>query len=49
MRDQHPRLRQLRAVTFDLDGTLLDSLDDLTDACNRTLAGAGFPTHPREA
>lgn len=34
------------AVVFDLDGTLIDSLDDIADAANRALAGAGFPTHP---
>jgi len=31
------------AVIFDLDGTLLDSLDDLTDALNIALAAHGFP------
>ena len=35
-----------RAVMFDLDGTLLDTLDDLADAMNGALAGAGLPTHP---
>ena len=31
----------IRAVLFDLDGTLVDSLDDLTDAVNHMLAGFG--------
>ncbi len=31
---------------FDLDGTLIDSLDDLADTCNYILAEAGLPTHP---
>jgi len=31
---------------FDLDGTLLDTLDDLADAMNGALAAAGLPTHP---
>jgi phosphoglycolate phosphatase len=33
------------AIIFDLDGTLLDTLEDLSDAVNRTLAGQGFPVH----
>lgn len=31
----------ITAVLFDLDGTLVDSLDDLTDAVNHMLAGFG--------
>lgn len=31
----------IRAVLFDLDGTLVDSLEDLTDAVNHMLAGFG--------
>jgi phosphoglycolate phosphatase len=36
------------AVIFDLDGTLVDSLEDLADAMNSVLESLGFPTHPRE-
>lgn len=38
-----------KAVLFDLDGTLLDTLEDLGDAVNRVLAKKGFPTHAMEA
>jgi len=38
-----------RAVIFDLDGTLLDSVDDLADSTNITLRQLGFPEHDREA
>ncbi|MBS3733820.1 MAG: HAD family hydrolase [Phycisphaerae bacterium] len=37
------------AVLFDLDGTLLDTLDDLADAMNAVLAAEGLPTHPTDA
>lgn len=33
----------VRAVLFDLDGTLLDSLVDIANAANEVLAAAGFP------
>jgi phosphoglycolate phosphatase len=38
-----------RAVIFDLDGTLLDTLEDLADSMNRVLQDKGLPTHPTEA
>jgi phosphoglycolate phosphatase len=34
-----------RAVLFDLDGTLLDSLQDIAGSVNSVLAGFGFPSH----
>jgi phosphoglycolate phosphatase len=40
---------KLRAVLFDLDGTLLDTLEDLADSMNAVLAGRGYPIHPVEA
>lgn len=39
----------LRSITLDLDGTLLDTLDDLTAGCNGMLADLGLPTYSREA
>ncbi|MGI6657320.1 MAG: HAD family hydrolase [Desulfobulbus sp.] len=38
-----------KAVLFDLDGTLLDTLEDLAVASNRVLAGRGLPEHPIDA
>lgn len=35
-----------KAVIFDLDGTLLDTLDDLADSANRVLASHRLPVHP---
>lgn len=34
-----------RAVVFDLDGTLLDTLEDIGSAANRVLAAHGAPQH----
>jgi len=39
---------QYRAVLFDLDGTLLDTLEDLADSTNAALAALGFPPRPVE-
>lgn len=39
---------KIKAVIFDLDGTLLDTLDDLTDAVNVALEKYGFPKRTRE-
>ena len=38
-----------KAVLFDLDGTLLDTLDDLADSMNAALARLGAPQHPTPA
>jgi len=34
---------KFKAVIFDLDGTLLDTIEDLTDAMNAALAAMGYP------
>ena len=33
-------------IIFDLDGTLLNTIDDLGYACNYALEKVGYPTHP---
>lgn len=38
-----------KAVLFDLDGTLLDTLDDLTDGVNYVMQQYGEPLHSKEA
>jgi len=39
---------QYKAVIFDLDGTLIDSLEDLADSANAMLESYGYPVHPLE-
>ena len=36
----------MRAFIFDLDGTLVDSLEDIGQACNDVLSSHGYPVHP---
>ena len=36
-------------VIFDLDGTILNTLDDLADSGNHVCAAHGWPTYPTEA
>jgi phosphoglycolate phosphatase len=38
-----------RAILFDLDGTLLDTLEDLADATNAAMERFGWPVHELEA
>jgi len=39
----------LKALLFDLDGTLLNTLTSLANCFNRVLTAEGYPTHPVEA
>ena len=39
---------KFHTVLFDMDGTILDTLDDLTDSVNHTLCQMGFPERTRE-
>jgi len=42
-------MSNFKAVIFDLDGTLLDTLADLGNSANRVLQSRGYPLHPLEA
>jgi phosphoglycolate phosphatase len=37
-----------KAVIFDLDGTLINTLEDIGNSVNRVLVRMGFPPHPLE-
>lgn len=39
----------INGVIFDLDGTLLDTLEDIANPANETLKILGYPTHPVSA
>ncbi len=39
----------IRAIAFDLDGTLLDSLRELAASANAALEAMGLPAHPEDA
>ena len=38
-------IMKFKAALFDLDGTLLDTIDDLADSMNTILKKFGFPRH----
>lgn len=38
-----------KGAIFDLDGTLLDTLEDIADAANSVLNDLSYPTHPVES
>ncbi len=37
---------RIKAIIFDLDGTLLNTLGDIGNAVNQVLFNSGYPTHP---
>ena len=41
-------MSQIKAIIFDLDGTLIDSVTDLAKSVNYTLAKLGLPLHSTE-
>jgi len=42
-------MSRFRALLFDLDGTLLDTVEDIADSMNAALGRMGFPGHPAKA
>ena len=42
-------VKKYDAILFDLDGTLLDSLEDMKDSVNHVMREFGFPEHTTEA
>ena len=40
--------QKINTIIFDLDGTLLDTLTDLTNSVNYALEQYGFPTHSED-
>lgn len=46
MRDNNIMKKKL--AIFDMDGTILDTLDDLTDSINYALSYCGFPEHTKD-
>ena len=42
-------MAETKLVIFDLDGTLLDTVEDLGNAVNHALTQLGYPTHPKDA
>lgn len=39
----------IQTIIFDLDGTLVNSVDDIANSCNFALSEVGYKTHPIEA
>ena len=46
--EESERMTKITTIVFDLDGTLLNTLDDLADSTNYALAQFGFPTRSVE-
>ena len=40
------RMKSVKAILFDLDGTLLNTIGDIARSANETLSSFGYPIHP---
>lgn len=41
-------MSHIKLIIFDLDGTLADTIDGITEGINRVMSAEGYPTHTRE-
>lgn len=48
MSDKYIVFMKYKLAFFDMDGTILNTLDDLADSCNYVLERNGFPVHTSE-
>ena len=42
-------MKPIKLLIFDLDGTLADTIDGITEGLNRVMTAEGYPTHTRES
>ncbi len=42
-------MKPIKLLIFDLDGTLADTIDGITEGLNRVMSAEGYPTHTRES
>ena len=46
--EQETAKKKIQTVIFDLDGTLLNTIEDLTDSVNAVCTQYGYPVYPVE-
>jgi len=42
-------MKPIKLLIFDLDGTLADTIEGITEGINRVMTAEGYPTHTRES